>query len=258
MLSNSQQTVTAAVAFDNVVKTFGERRVLNGQTFQVKPGELCVIICPSGTGKSVTLKLIAGLLCPTEGTVKVLDQDVSQLSSAQLSALRRRVGFLFQGGALLGWKSIAENVALPLVERGKLPAAEIDARVQAVLAEVGLKDAGDLFPAEVSGGMLKRAAFARAIIENPEVLLFDEPTSGLDPVMAYTIDALIRKINRAHNAACVVVTHDLVGALRYADRIGFLKNGQFLTIGTPDEIRASEVPEVKAFLNPEQVEVTHG
>jgi phospholipid/cholesterol/gamma-HCH transport system ATP-binding protein len=224
----------------------------------VKPGELFVIIGPSGTGKSVTLKLIAGLLRPTEGSVKVLDQDLSQLTPAQLSTLRRRVGFLFQGGALLGWKTIAENVALPLVERGKLPLAEINQRVQRVLAEVGLEDTGDLFPSEVSGGMLKRAAFARAIIENPEVLLFDEPTSGLDPVMAYTIDALIHKINRTHNAACVVVTHDLVGALRYADRIGFLKNGQFLTVGTPDEIRASDVPEVKAFLNPEQVEVTHG
>jgi phospholipid/cholesterol/gamma-HCH transport system ATP-binding protein len=258
MLSEQHQRDVDAVRFDAVVKTFGERRVLNGQTFAVKPGELFVIIGPSGTGKSVTLKLIAGLLRPTEGAVKVLGQEVSQLSPAQLSALRRRMGFLFQGGALLGWKTIAENVALPLVERGQMAPAEIETRVQCVLEEVGLKDAGDLFPAEVSGGMLKRAAFARAIIENPEVLLFDEPTSGLDPVMAYTIDALIRKINRAHNAACVVVTHDLVGALRYADRIGFLKEGRFLTIGTPHEIQASEVPEVKAFLNPEQVEVIHG
>ncbi len=247
-----------AVSFDNVFKTFGDRRILNGQTFSVKAGELFVIIGPSGTGKSVTLKLIAGLLRPSAGSVKVLDQEVATLSPEKLSALRRRVGLLFQGGALLGWKTLAENIALPLAEHGGVSRAEIDHRVTEALVEVGLQEAGALYPSEVSGGMLKRAAFARAIIENPEVLLFDEPTSGLDPVMAFTIDSLIRKINRSHHAACIVVTHDLVGALRYADRIGFLKNGQFLTIGTPEEIMHSELPEVKAFLNPEHSEVVYG
>lgn len=247
-----------ALSFEQVVKTFGTRSVLNQQTFSVKAGELFVIIGPSGTGKSVTLKLIAGLLKPTHGTIKVLGQDLSQVSVSQLSALRRRIGFLFQGGALLGWKTLAENIALPLIEHGGVSADEIKTRVANALAEVGLDHAGSLYPSEVSGGMLKRAAFARAIIENPEVLLFDEPTSGLDPVMSYTIDTLIRKLNRLHRAACVVVTHDLVGALRYADRIGFLKDGQFLTVGTPEEIRNSQIPEVKAFLNPEHSEVIHG
>jgi phospholipid/cholesterol/gamma-HCH transport system ATP-binding protein len=183
---------------------------------------------------------------------------LDEVSPKQLAALRRRIGFLFQGGAMLGWKTLAENIALPLVEHTTCSAAEIQARVEEALREVGLAHAGELYPAEVSGGMLKRAAFARAIIENPEVLLFDEPTSGLDPVMAYTIDALIHRINRSHHAACIVVTHDMAGALRYADRIAFLKDGRFLTVGTPDEIRNSSLPEIKAFLNPEQSEVVYG
>lgn len=257
MSSNPIEAPTTAVRFTNVVKTFGERRVLNDQTFTVNPGELFVIIGPSGTGKSVSLKLIAGLLRPTAGAVHVLDQDIATLSPDQLAALRRRIGFLFQGGAMLGWKTLAENIALPLVEHTKLSTKEINQRVQAALNEVGLENAGSLYPSEVSGGMLKRAAFARAIIENPEVLLFDEPTSGLDPVMAFTIDALIQRINQTHRAACIVVTHDMMGALRYADRIAFLKDGRFLTVGTPDEIRASTLPEIKAFLNPELTEVSH-
>lgn len=258
MCSDVTPTDCAVVTFTDVVKTFGERRVLNQQNFAVKAGELFVIIGPSGTGKSVSLKLISGLLRPTTGTVEVLGKDLSNLSPTALSALRRRIGFLFQGGAMLGWKTLAENVALPLSEHGGVSSKEIDERVQRVLREVGLADAGELYPSEVSGGMLKRAAFARAIIENPEIILFDEPTSGLDPVMAFTIDALIHKINRAHRAACIVVTHDMAGALRYADRIAFLKDGRFLIVGTPDEIRHSSLPEIKAFLNPEQMEANNG
>lgn len=248
---------TAAIAFEGVVKAFGSRKVLNGQDFTVRKGELFVIIGPSGTGKSVTLKLMAGLLRPTAGIVRVLGQDVAALSADRLSALRRRMGFLFQSGALLGWKTLAENVALPLAERDRLPEAEIARRVQAALEEVGLGDAGGLYPAEVSGGMVKRAAFARAIIEDPEVLLFDEPTSGLDPVMSRTVDHLIVQINRSRGAACVVVTHDLAGALRYADRIAFLKDGRFLEVATPVAIARSEVPEVRAFLAAQQMEIPH-
>ena len=256
-LADAETRQTPAICFVDVMKSFGERHVQDHQTFSVQAGELFAIIGPSGTGKSVTLKLIAGLLRPDAGEVRVLGKTLSELSSKELSQLRRRVGFLFQGGALLGWKTLAENVALPLQEHDRLTANEIEARVQAALAEVGLKDAGELYPAEVSGGMLKRAAFARAIIENPEILLFDEPTSGLDPVMAYTIDSLVRKINRAHHAACVVVTHDMAGALRYADRIAFLKDGRFLIVDTPEAIRQSDLPEIQSFLNPEQTEVSH-
>lgn len=249
----------APIIFENVCKAFGSRRVLDGQTFSVNRGELFVIIGPSGTGKSVSLKLASGQLMPTSGIVRILGKDLTALSSSGLSAIRRRMGYLFQSGALLGWKTLAENVALPLQEHRTLSGAEIDNRVAAALAEVGLADAGDLYPAEVSGGMVKRAAFARAMIENPEVLFFDEPTSGLDPVMSRTIDGLILEVNRRRGAACVVVTHDLAGALRYADRIAFLKGGRFLEIAPPAEILQSQVPEVQSFLEAQRVEVnTHG
>ncbi len=243
-----------AIVFEGVVKRFGPRRVLDGLALSVAKGELFVIIGPSGTGKSVTLKLASGQLFPTAGTVRLLGEDLGALGSRALAKLRRRVGYLFQSGALLGWKTLAENVALPLAERDRLPPAQVEGRVRAALAEVGLADAGDLYPAEVSGGMVKRAAFARAIIEDPEVLFFDEPTSGLDPVMARTVDNLIAQVGRARGATCVVVTHDLAGALRYADRIGFLKDGRFLQVAAPDAILHTPVPEVRAFLEAQRVE----
>lgn len=247
------------IIFDNVCKSFGSRRVLDNQTFSVKRGELFVIIGPSGTGKSVSLKLASGQLMPTSGTVRVLGKNLAALSSAELSAVRRKMGYLFQSGALLGWKTLAENVALPLTEHQRLPADVVQRRVSNALAEVGLADAGDLYPAEVSGGMLKRAAFARAMIEDPEVLFFDEPTSGLDPVMSRTIDGLIREVNQHRGAACVVVTHDLAGALRYADRIAFLKDGHFSEIATPEEILLSSNPDVQSFLEAQRVEeINHG
>lgn len=243
-----------AIVFEGVVKRFGPRRVLDGLALSVAKGELFVIIGPSGTGKSVTLKLASGQLFPTAGTVRLLGEDLGALGSRALAKLRRRVGYLFQSGALLGWKTLAENVALPLAERDRLPPAQVEGRVRAALAEVGLADAGDLYPAEVSGGMVKRAAFARAIIEDPEVLFFDEPTSGLDPVMARTVDNLIAQVGRARGATCVVVTHDLAGALRYADRIGFLKDGRFLQVAAPDAILHTPVPEIRAFLEAQRVE----
>lgn len=247
------------IIFENVCKSFGSRRVLDGQTFSVKRGELFVIIGPSGTGKSVSLKLASGQLMPTSGTVRVLGQNLAELSSDELSAVRRKMGYLFQSGAMLGWKTLAENVALPLTEHHRLSEDVLQKRVAIALAEVGLADAGDLYPAEVSGGMLKRAAFARAMIEDPEVLFFDEPTSGLDPVMSRTIDGLILEVNRRRGAACVVVTHDLAGALRYADRIAFLKGGRFLEIASPKEILRSENPDVQSFLAAQRVEETnHG
>lgn len=243
-----------AVAFEGVRKAFGARVVLDGLSLRVAKGEIVAIIGPSGTGKSVTLRLASGQLFPTSGAVRLLGEDLSALPAGALAALRRRVGFLFQGGALLGWKTLAQNVALPLEERARLPEGEIARRVAAALGEVGLGDAGDLYPAEVSGGMVKRAAFARAIIEDPEALFFDEPTSGLDPVMARTVDGLIARIGRARGAACVVVTHDLAGALRIADRIAFLKGGRFLQVAAPRDLLAAPHPDVRAFLEAQSLE----
>lgn len=248
----------SVILLDNAVMAFGGRCVLNGLTADIRKGEIFVIIGPSGTGKSVTLKLISGLLEPTAGRVTVLGEDVNALSDAALSAHRRRIGYLFQSGALLGWKTLAENVALPLLEHGRIPPGEIDRRVAAVLEEVGLGASGELYPAEVSGGMIKRAGFARAIVEDPELLLFDEPTSGLDPVMSRVIDRLIASISRARGVTCVVVTHDLAGALQYADRIAFLKEGRFLETASPEALLKTRTPDIRAFLDTQFVGGTYG
>ncbi|MDO4527887.1 MAG: ATP-binding cassette domain-containing protein [bacterium] len=240
--------------FLDVSKVFGRHRVIDHQTFTVYAGEIFVIIGPSGTGKSVSLKLASGQLMPTEGDVRVLGTSLVDASTKTLEALRQRMGYLFQSGALLGWKTLRENVALPLEVRGKMKPKAIAEAVTKALEDVGLGAAGDRYPAEVSGGMVKRAAFARAIVEHPELLFFDEPTSGLDPVMARTIDDLITQINQKYGAACVVVTHDLAGALRYAHRIAFLKEGRFLEVSTPQAILSSQQPDIQAFLAAQSME----
>lgn len=255
---SSNTLVSDVLCFEHVSKSFGERAVIVDQTFTVKQGEIFVIIGPSGTGKSVTLKLASGQLLPTEGKITVLGESLEEASSSTLEKIRHRIGYLFQSGALLGWKTLRENVALPLQARGKLSPQAIDERVTQALADVGLAEADERYPAEVSGGMMKRAAFARAIVERPQLLFFDEPTSGLDPVMSRTIDALIVHINRQYGAACIVVTHDLAGALRYAHRIAFLKEGRFLEITTPQGILTSQQPDIQAFLAAQSMEVHHG
>ncbi len=255
---SSNENPQEVLTFENVSKCFNDHAVIQAQTFSVLKGEIFVIIGPSGTGKSVTLKLASGQLQPTDGKISLLGHALAEISPQQLETIRKQIGYLFQSGALLGWKTLRENVALPLQARGKLSSKVIDERVTQALTDVGLSDAGDRYPAEVSGGMVKRAAFARAIVENPQLLFFDEPTSGLDPVMSRTIDDLIVQINRQYGAACVVVTHDLVGALRYAHRIAFLKDGKFVEISTPQAILTSTHPEIQAFLSAQAMEVNHG
>ena len=221
------------IEFRNVVKRFGEAAVLDGLTFDVEKGEILAVVGPSGTGKSVTLKHIVGLLEPDAGEVSVATD---------------RIGYLFQSGALLAWKTVWENVALPLVETTRLKASEIDRRVAAALAAVGLADDAAKYPAEISGGMQKRAGLARAIVCEAEVILYDEPTSGLDPVTSAQITRLIRDVNRTRGVTSVVVTHDLGSAFRIASRILLVKDGRAVVCLTPDEFRRSENPEARAFL----------
>ena len=221
------------IEFRNVVKRFGEAAVLDGLTFDVEKGEILAVVGPSGTGKSVTLKHIVGLLEPDAGEVTVATD---------------RIGYLFQSGALLAWKTVWENVALPLVETTRLKADEIDRRVAAALAAVGLADDAAKYPAEISGGMQKRAGLARAIVCEAEVILYDEPTSGLDPVTSAQITRLIRDVNRTRGVTSVVVTHDLGSAFRIASRILLVKDGRAIVCLTPDEFRRSENPEARAFL----------
>ena len=236
------------ISFEEVTKDFDARRVLDGLSFSVCKGELLAIVGPSGTGKSVTLKHIVRLLVPDSGRVVVDGTEVSCCTQAELAAVRSRIGYLFQSGALLAWKTVEENVALPLKECTDLADEEIDRRVEAALAAVELLDAAGKYPSEISGGMQKRAGLARAIVREADIILYDEPTSGLDPVTSATINALIRRLNRERGITSVVVTHDLAGALKIADRILLLKGGRAVDCASPECFVASENPDVREFL----------
>jgi len=236
------------VKFENVTKRFGGEAVLDDLSFDVSKGEIFCIVGPSGTGKSVTLKHIVRLLAPTSGRVFVDGTDVSSADEKELVRVRDMTGYLFQGGALLAWMTVAENVALPLRERTRLGEDEIERRVSAALAAVELSAAADKYPTEISGGMQKRAGLARAIVREPGIVLYDEPTSGLDPVTSITINGLIKKLNRDLGITSIVVTHDLQGAFSIADRIMLLKDGKAQTILPPGEFAKSQNPYAMEFV----------
>ncbi len=237
------------IRFENVVKKFDGKAVLSGVSFSVEKGEVLAIVGPSGTGKSVTLKHAVRLLTPTSGKVWLDDIEVSSAEGGALESLRKRFGYLFQSGALLGWLTIAENVALPLRECTKFSEAEIHRRVREALRAVELQSAADRYPSEVSGGMQKRAGLARAIVRQCEIMLYDEPTSGLDPVTSVRINKLIRRLNKEKGMTSVVVTHDLQAALLYSDRVMMLKDGHVAAMGKPEEFVRSESADVREFLN---------
>jgi phospholipid/cholesterol/gamma-HCH transport system ATP-binding protein len=236
------------IRFENVTKILGERRVLDGISLQVNKGETLVIVGPSGTGKSVTLKHMVRLMTPDQGRVLVGSDVVSEASGQRLDAIRSRFGVLFQGGALLEWLSVGENVALPLREKTTMGNEEIEKRVLDKLQMVGLQEDVDKYPAEISGGMRKRAGLARAIILDPEIILYDEPTSGLDPVSSRTIDKLIDDMRRELGVTSVVVTHDLHSALSIGTRIAMLMNGKIVELAEPAQFVNSKQEEVLAFL----------
>jgi len=237
------------IRFEHVTKCWDGRNVLNDLSFEIKRGEIFTIVGPSGTGKSVTLKHMVRLLTPTSGSIWVDGMEVSAAGADDVRQVRERFGYLFQGGALLGWLTVAENIALPLRERTKMPQAEIEGRVAEALRMVGLEGDGEKYPNEISGGMQKRAGLARAIINRPEIVLYDEPTSGLDPVTARTIDHLIQRLNDELGVTSVVVTHDLQGALLIADRIAMLTGGRFVEVSAPADFVATEQPDVRGFLD---------
>ena len=241
------------IRFEHIVKRLAGRNVLDDLSFEIRKGEVFVIVGPSGTGKSVTLKHMVQLLRPTSGTVWLGDESVSDADGRDLERLRERFGYLFQGGAMLGWLTVAENVALPLEEKTDLPEDEIAKRVREALEMVDLEDAADQYPAEISGGMQKRAGLARAIVRRPEIVLYDEPTSGLDPVTARTIDRLIQHLNRDLGVTSVVVTHDMQGALSIGHRVAMLHGGRFVEVATPKAFAASACPEVQQFLEAQYI-----
>lgn len=236
------------IRFENVSKTLGGRKILDGVSFAIKPGETFVICGPSGVGKSVTLKHMVRLLTPDGGNVYVGDDCISDAKGRDLERARELFGYLFQGGALLAWLNVFENVALPLREKTQLADADIRERVQATLELVEMGDDGEKMPSEISGGMRKRAGLARAIIHDPKIVLYDEPTSGLDPVTSRTIDALIKRLQKEKNVTSVVVTHDLHSALSIGDRIAMLNKAQIVELATPQEFISSNNTEVQNFL----------
>ncbi|MFN8571798.1 MAG: ABC transporter ATP-binding protein [Gemmatimonadaceae bacterium] len=232
----------------NVHKAFGPKKVLQGFSLDVNEGETMVVIGYSGTGKSVAIKHIVGLLEPDQGTVIVDDQEVPKLDRRSLYELRSHIGYVFQFAALFDSLSIGENVAMGLRKQGQLTAAEIEARVSEVLDLVDLPNVQERFPAELSGGMRKRVGLARAIALRPKYILYDEPTTGLDPVTSAVIDELMIRMRDKLGVTSVMITHDMRSAYRVGTRIAMLYEGRVRQVGTVDEIRNSSDPIVRQFV----------
>ena len=235
------------IQFEDLFKAFGDKQVLAGLTLEVRDGETLVIIGYSGTGKSVALKHIVGLLTPDAGEVRVDGKVVSALDRAGLTALRRDIGYVFQFAALFDSMSVSDNVALGLRRRG-LTDEEIQDRVQEALALVDLTGTGERFPAELSGGMKKRVGIARAIALRPRYILYDEPTTGLDPVTSAVIDQLMVRTRERMKVTGVVVTHDMRSAYTVGDRIAMLYEGRIRQVGSVAEIQATDDPVVRQFI----------
>ncbi len=232
---------------DDVHKSFGSNTVLDGVSLEAASGETLVILGASGSGKSVTLKHINGLIRPDSGTVETLGHPVSEMSERDLVPVRKRISYLFQGGALFDSMTVFENVAFPLREHLELHDDELGQRVDQVLGLVELTGIGDLMPSELSGGMKKRVALARALALEPEIILYDEPSTGLDPVTGRTIAGLIRGLHERLGVTSVVVTHDIPLVRLVATRVLFLSGGRFIFSGTVDEAARAAPPEVRAF-----------
>jgi phospholipid/cholesterol/gamma-HCH transport system ATP-binding protein len=238
----------ARVELSQVSMAFGDRQVFTDLSCAFPAGAVSVVLGGSGCGKSTLLRLIAGLIRPQRGRVLVGDDDVTQLSERALFPVRRKLGMMFQGGALLDSMTVFENVAFPLREHTDLDERAIADEVHDRLEAVGLRDVDDLLPGELSGGMVKRVALARAIIRSPAVLLCDEPFSGLDPISVKRIEVLLTQINRARGITTLVVSHDIDSTMRMAEHVLLLLPGGCFE-GAPEELRASADPRVRAFLS---------
>jgi phospholipid/cholesterol/gamma-HCH transport system ATP-binding protein len=238
-----------AISVRNLRVNYGEREILHGINFEVKPGETLVILGGSGSGKSTLLRTLVGLERPTGGEIWIGGKDFAALSEAERDELRKKMGMSFQGGALFGSSTVGENVALPLREHTRLDNSTIEIIVRLKLNQVGLSGFENYMPAQLSGGMKKRAAIARALAMDPEILFFDEPSAGLDPIIAAGIDELILKLKRAFQITIVIVTHELASAFLIADRMVLIDKGNVVADGTPEQLRESQQPRVRQFLD---------
>lgn len=237
------------IEVENLVTHYGEREILHGISLDVRQGEVMVIMGGSGSGKSTLLRHLMSLETATSGKMSLLGRDIAELSLKETYDLRKKIGVAFQGGALFSSMSVGENIKLPLREHTDLDEFTMDIMARMKLEVVDLAGFEDLAPSELSGGMLKRAAVARAIVMDPKLLFFDEPSAGLDPVVAAQLDELILRLRDAMGMSIVVVTHELDSAFRIADRITMLDRGNILMVGTPDEMKASDNKRIQNLLN---------
>jgi len=248
-MNQPDASMDKVIEVENLVTHYGDREILKGVTMDVRANEIMVIMGGSGSGKSTLLRHLMALEHKTSGTMKILGQDIDDLNQAEFFALRKQLGVAFQGGALFSSMTVGENIMLPLREHTKLDDLTMDIMTRMKLEVVELAGFEDLKPSELSGGMIKRAAFARAVIMDPKILFCDEPSAGLDPVVASALDDLILKLREAMGMSIVVVTHELESAFKIADRITILDRGHILMIGTVDEVRHSTNPRVHNLLN---------
>ena len=239
----------AIISVRDLVVEYEGRRILDRLNLDIEQGETMVLLGGSGSGKSTLLRQIIGLERPKSGSVHVKGVDITRCSEADMKAVRMSIGVAFQSAALFNSLSVEDNIALPLQEHSRLAPSIIDLVVWMKLAVVGLADFAKLQPQELSGGMKKRAAVARALALSPEILVLDEPSAGLDPIVAAELDELIVLLKEAFQMTVVVVTHDMPSAFRIADRIAMLYKGTFSSVGTKDEVRASHNPRVRQFLD---------
>ena len=237
-----------AIQFKDVVKSFGQQIILDKVNLTIHSGKTTVIAGPSGQGKSVTMKLILGLLRPDSGQIFVDGKDISKMRGKALNDIRTKFGVMFQGSALLDSLSVFDNVALPLEERTRMGDKEIRARVLAILEQLGLAGHEDKYPAQLSGGMRKRVGLARALMLHPEIMLFDEPTTGLDPEKSLEIYNLFLDTQQKFGYTSVIVSHDIPKIFNLADQVILVNKGQFSTFASPEDIQQSEIPDVQAFV----------
>lgn len=240
----------AVIEIRDLKISFGDLHVLRGVDLDLYRGENLVVLGRSGTGKSVLIKIIIGLLKPDAGTANVLGQSVDRLNSRDLDALRLKIGFSFQNSALYDSMTVRENLEFPLVRNERnLTTGEINQRIEAALDDVGLLQAIDQVPSQLSGGQRKRIGIARTLILNPEIMLYDEPTAGLDPITSIEINNLINEVRERHHTSSIIITHDLTCAKTTGDRIAMLLDGRFEQVGTFEEVFESDDERVQAFYN---------
>jgi phospholipid/cholesterol/gamma-HCH transport system ATP-binding protein len=232
----------------DLYRSFGRQQVLKGINLRVQERAIMAIIGRSGSGKTVLLRVLIGLLRPDRGRVIIEDTDITQLSGHRLDKLRERVGMLFQGGALFDSMTVFENIAFPLREKTRLAEEEIAGKVERMLASVGLSDMGYKYPAELSGGMKKRAALARALITGPSIVLFDEPTTGLDPILVRATHQLILDTHREFGYTAVLVSHEIPEIFDIATRVAMIHEGRIIEEGTPEELLKSSDPLIRQFI----------